>query len=32
MLERAGRFDVAVLDGGPDDWADSHGAALESGG
>ena len=30
LLERAGRRDVAVLDGGPDDWAEATGQALES--
>ena len=30
LLERAGRRDVAVLLGGPDDWAAAHGAALET--
>ena len=31
MLERAGRAGVAVLVGGPDEWADAHGAALDTG-
>ena len=31
LLEGAGRSDIAVLDGGPDEWADSHGTALETG-
>lgn len=30
VLERAGRDDVAVLLGGPQDWATTHGAALET--
>ena len=30
LLERAGRPEVAVLVGGPDDWADAHQAALDS--
>jgi hydroxyacylglutathione hydrolase len=31
LLERAGHTDVAVLLGGPDDWAATHRAALETG-
>jgi len=31
LLERAGRGDVAVLVGGPDDWAAGRGTALETG-
>jgi hydroxyacylglutathione hydrolase len=31
LLLRAGHRDVAVLDGGPDDWAASSGRALETG-
>jgi rhodanese-related sulfurtransferase len=31
LLERAGRRDVAVVVGGPDEWADARGSALESG-
>jgi len=30
LLQRAGRDDLAVLDGGPDDWAAATGQALES--
>jgi hydroxyacylglutathione hydrolase len=30
VLERAGRDNVAVLLGGPQDWATTHGAALET--
>jgi hydroxyacylglutathione hydrolase len=30
VLERAGRDNVAVLLGGPQDWAGTHGAALET--
>lgn len=29
VLEAAGRSDVAVLDGGPDDWAAAHGQELQ---
>ena len=29
VLEAAGHVDVAVLDGGPDDWAQAHGRPLE---
>jgi rhodanese-related sulfurtransferase len=29
MLERAGRIDVAVLPGGPGDWAAATGRATE---
>ncbi len=32
VLERAGRDDVSVLVGGPDDWAAAHGLPLETGG
>ncbi|PSL01638.1 rhodanese-related sulfurtransferase [Haloactinopolyspora alba] len=28
LLQRAGHTDLAVLDGGPDDWAATHGRAL----
>lgn len=31
LLARAGRTDVAVLDGGPGDWADATGESLEVG-
>ena len=31
LLARAGRRDVSVLDGGPQDWADTTGASLEVG-
>lgn len=31
LLERAGRDDVSVLDGGPQDWADATGRALATG-
>jgi len=31
VLERAGRTGVAVLSGGPPDWADATGLALERG-
>jgi len=31
VLERAGRSDLTVLDGGPQDWADATGRALETG-
>jgi hypothetical protein len=31
LLQRAGRRDLAVLDGGPDDWAASTGRNLERG-
>lgn len=31
LLEQAGHRDVAVLTGGPDDWADATGGRLESG-
>ena len=31
MLARAGRSDVSVLDGGPQDWADATGESLEVG-
>ncbi len=31
LLERAGRADVAVLDGGPDDWARADGRSLTTG-
>jgi hydroxyacylglutathione hydrolase len=31
LLERAGHTDVAVLLGGPDDWAAAHAIALETG-
>jgi len=31
LLERAGRSHVAVVVGGPDEWADARGSALESG-
>ena len=31
LLERAGRRDVAVVVGGPDEWADARGSALEPG-
>jgi hydroxyacylglutathione hydrolase len=31
LLERAGHADVTVLIGGPDDWAASHNAVLETG-
>jgi rhodanese-related sulfurtransferase len=30
VLERAGRDNVAVLLGGPQDWATTHSAALET--
>lgn len=30
MLERSGRTDMAVLIGGPDEWADAHGTSLDS--
>jgi hydroxyacylglutathione hydrolase len=30
LLERAGRGDLSVLVGGPDEWADAHHAALDS--
>jgi hydroxyacylglutathione hydrolase len=30
LLQRAGRADLAVLHGGPDDWATATGRALES--
>jgi rhodanese-related sulfurtransferase len=29
LLARAGRTDVSVLDGGPQDWADATGESLE---
>jgi len=32
LLERAGHSAVTVLVGGPDDWATSHAAVLETGG
>jgi len=32
LLERAGRHDVSVLVGGPDDWAAAHGLRPETGG
>ena len=32
MLERSGRTDLAVLIGGPDEWADAHGTSLDSSG
>jgi hydroxyacylglutathione hydrolase len=32
LLERAGRGDVSVLVGGPDDWAADHATLLETGG
>jgi rhodanese-related sulfurtransferase len=31
LLARAGRTDVSVLDGGPQDWADATGGCLEVG-
>jgi hydroxyacylglutathione hydrolase len=31
LLERAGHRDLAVLDGGPQDWADATGRSLETG-
>jgi rhodanese-related sulfurtransferase len=31
MLERAGRRDVVVVVGGPDDWAEARGSALVPG-
>lgn len=31
LLARAGRTDVSVLDGGPQDWADATGESLEMG-
>jgi hydroxyacylglutathione hydrolase len=31
LLARAGHQHVTVLDGGPEDWADTTGAALETG-
>jgi len=31
LLERAGRRDVSVLVGGPDDWAATHATALDTG-
>jgi len=31
VLERAGITDVAILPGGPDDWARATGRALEAG-
>ena len=31
LLQRAGRKDVAVLDGGPQDWAHTTGKTLEAG-
>ncbi|MEP6800119.1 MAG: rhodanese-like domain-containing protein [Lapillicoccus sp.] len=31
ILHRAGRTEVAVLDGGPADWAQAAGRPLESG-
>jgi rhodanese-related sulfurtransferase len=31
LLARAGRTDLAVLDGGPGDWADATGHDLEIG-
>ena len=30
MLERSGRTGIAVLIGGPDEWADAHGTPLDS--
>jgi len=30
VLERAGRNDAVVLLGGPQDWATTHGASLET--
>jgi len=30
LLQRADRQDLAVLDGGPDDWAPAAGQSLES--
>jgi hydroxyacylglutathione hydrolase len=30
LLERSGRADLAVLDGGPDDWTRATGRGLES--
>ncbi|MQA10406.1 MAG: MBL fold metallo-hydrolase [Pseudonocardiaceae bacterium] len=32
LLERAGHRDLAVLEGGPDDWAHASGRSLETGG
>jgi len=32
LLARAGRRDISVLDGGPQDWADATGESLEVGG
>ncbi|MGH3428731.1 MAG: rhodanese-like domain-containing protein [Mycobacteriales bacterium] len=31
LLERAGRTDVAVLEGGPEDWAAATGEQLANG-
>ena len=31
LLERAGRTGMAVLIGGPDEWAEAHGTPLDSG-
>ena len=31
LLQRSGRRDVAVLDGGADDWAHATGRSLEEG-
>jgi rhodanese-related sulfurtransferase len=31
LLEHAGHRDVAVLDGGPDDWTQATGRALDTG-
>jgi rhodanese-related sulfurtransferase len=31
LLERAGRHDVAVVAGGPDDWREATGDDLQSG-
>jgi hydroxyacylglutathione hydrolase len=31
LLERAGHRDLAVLEGGPDDWAETTGGSLEGG-
>jgi rhodanese-related sulfurtransferase len=31
LLERAGHRDLAVLDGGPQDWADATGRSLQTG-
>jgi rhodanese-related sulfurtransferase len=31
LLERAGRTDISVLVGGPDDWAAAHATPAETG-